>query len=54
MIQVYYYQNGSKFTQKMDREQAIKELKEFGYPIKNEAILSDKTIAEMVQDIYTP
>jgi hypothetical protein len=53
MIEVYYYSFGQKFTLKMNREQAIKELKAFGWPMNNPEKLSDRAINEMVQEIYT-
>lgn len=53
MFEVYYYNFGEKFTLRMDREQAIKELKDFGYPMSNPEKLSDTRIGEMLEEIYT-
>lgn len=53
MFEVYYYNFGQKFTLEISREQAIKELKAFGWPMDNQEKLSDKAINEMVQEIYT-
>lgn len=52
MFQVKYYNFGQIFTLEMNREQAIKELRDFGYPIKNPKLISNKSLAEMIQEIY--
>jgi len=53
-FEVEYYNYGQRYTERFTREEAKKELIKYGFSKKEVDKMSDKTIGNMLREIFNP